>query len=448
VPFLALVAIVLVLAYRGTTAEDRAGYLRIALSTLKNAKIAAQKPRPEYEAFREALRHRTRYAVVTTAIVAVNAVILGLMLFGPATINDPLTLVSWGASLGPRTTNGEWWRLLTSTFVHTSPLHLVVDIAVLLQIGAVLERLVGRLTLAAVYLSAGMFGCLIRLSVHPVDVGIGASAAVFGLYGLLIAALAWQTFHRIVEPQPDPDSEDALDPDAERPIVVPFIAVKRIVICAIVFLVYSAFNGFAGIAEFAGLLVGVGYGLVLAPRAADRLPSPRHVAFLVAASLAAAFAFAVPLRNIADIQPAIAHVIATEALTAAKYQAASDAFKKGRITAEALARVAERTIVPELQAVDARLLSLKNVPPEHQPVVANAREYLRLRGESWRVRAEAVRRMNTELRRRPEQIGDPSWRIQAETRYRSNLAAMGKAEGAERAALDAFHKIKPIARAS
>ena len=110
--------------------------------------------------------------------------------------------------------------------------------------------------------------------------------------------------------------------------------------------------------------------------------------------------------------------------------------------------MAERTIVPELQATDARLVALKNVPPEHQPLVSEAREYLRLRGESWRVRAEAVRRMNAELRRRPEQVGDPTWRLQAEARYRSNLAVMGKAEGAERTALEAYHKLKPITRAS
>ena len=143
-------------------------------------------------------------------------------------------------------------------------------------------------------------------------------------------------------------------------------------------------------------------------------------------------ACAVPLRNIADVKPEIAHVIATEEITAAKYQTAADAFKKGRTQAEALARVAERTIVPELQAADARLVALKNVPPEHQPLVSEAESTCGSRGESWRVRAEAVRRMNAELRRGPEQGGDPTWRLQAEARYRSNLAVMGKAEGAER----------------
>jgi membrane associated rhomboid family serine protease len=448
VAFFVLLAVIAVLAYRGTTAEDRARYLRMVVDAAKEIKAAAQKPRPEYEAFREALRARARYALVAVAIAGVNAAVFGFMLFGPGRISDPATLVDWGASIGPRTTNGEWWRLVTSTVLHTSILHVLVNIAVLLQVGVVLERLVGRLALAAVYLAAGVFGGLVNLSSHPVDVEIATPASVFGIYGLLIGVLAWQTIHRLFAPEVDPEIEPFVDPDAAPQIVLPFVAVKRIGICAAAFLAYSAFNGFAHAAEFVGLLIGLVAGLALAVHADERVASTRHVAFLATAAVAGAFACAVPLRNIADVKPEIAHVIATEELTAAKYQAAADAFKKGRLTAEALARVAERTIVPELQAADARLVALKNVPAEHQPIVSEAREYLRLRGESWRVRAEAVRRMNTELRRRPEQVGDPTWRLQAEARYRSNLAAMGKAEGAERAALEAYHRLKPVTRAS
>lgn len=446
--FFVLLTVIAVLAYRGTTAEDRARYVRMAVDAAKEIKTAAQKPRPEYESFRDALRARARYPLVSAALAALNAVIFGFMLFGPTPISNPSTLLDWGASIGPRTTNGEWWRLVTSTVLNTSMLHVLVNVAVLLQVGAVVERLVGRLTLAAVYLSAGVFGGLANLSSHPVDVEVGTPAAVFGVYGLFLAVLAWQIIHRLFAPEVDPEIEPFVDPDAAPAIVVPFIAVKRIGICAAMFLAYGAFNGFAHGAEFLGLAIGLTAGLALAVHADERVASPRHVAFLISAAAASAFACAIPLRNIADVKPEIAHVIATEELTAAKYQTAVEAFKKGRLTAEALARVAERTIVPELQAADARLVALKNVPPEHQPIVSEAREYLRLRGESWRVRAEAVRRMNSELRRRPEQGGDPTWRLQAEARYRSNLAAMGKAEGAERAALEAYHKLKPVTRAS
>jgi hypothetical protein len=149
-------------------------------------------------------------------------------------------------------------------------------------------------------------------------------------------------------------------------------------------------------------------------------------------------ACAIPLRNIADVTPEITRVLATEERTASTYQTAWDAFKKQRMTAEALARLAERTIVPELQAVDARLKALAHVPPEHQSLVADAREYLRLRCASWRARADAIRKMD----QAPGGAADAAGRLHAEARFRSNMAAMGKAESAERASLEVFQRIK------
>jgi hypothetical protein len=125
-------------------------------------------------------------------------------------------------------------------------------------------------------------------------------------------------------------------------------------------------------------------------------------------------ASAITLRNIADVKPEIARVLAIEERTAAAYQSGSDAFRKGRLSADGLAQLAERTIVPELQAADARLKALTNVPPEHQPLVADAREYLRLRSAAWRAHAEALRKTRGMPERAPDGATDASWRLQAE----------------------------------
>jgi hypothetical protein len=162
----------------------------------------------------------------------------------------------------------------------------------------------------------------------------------------------------------------------------------------------------------------------------------------MAAALVMAVVCAVPLRNIADVKPEMTRVVATEERTAATYQAAFDAFRKGRISAEGLAQLTERKILPELQAVDARLTALKNVPQEYQPLVTDAREYLRLRSRAWRVRADAIRKTNTDPLRGSERSMDASSRIQAQAQFRSNQMAMGNAEGAERASLEAFQKVK------
>src|SRR5258705_4365915 len=140
-----------------TSPEARERYLAIAKKHVAKLKVAATEPGPEYDEFSAAIRARTPYALVTAAIVFINATIVAAMLFGAAPIGVPDTLVAWGASLGTRTTNGEWWRLVTSTFVHTGMLHLLVNVAVLIQLGVILERLLGRVTFTAVYLFAGLF---------------------------------------------------------------------------------------------------------------------------------------------------------------------------------------------------------------------------------------------------------------------------------------------------
>ena len=448
--FIFLLTILAVLAYRVTSAEERARYLAIAVDFVRQVKTAAAEPRPELDQFRDALRARTSRALVTPAIVLICTLVFGGMLFGATAISDPQTLLAWGASLGTRTSNGEWWRLATSTFVHTGMLHLLIDMAILIQLGVMLERLVGRFTFTAVYLSAGVFAGLIGLSVYPVAVTVGASGAIFGLYGLLLASVIWQTFHGWRgrrAPDAEEEAEEGAEEGAEeevetlRGLTIPPLALKRLGAGAAVFLVYSAFSGHAHAAEFTGMLVGLMYGVVLARGAGEHMPATRDVAYAVLATCVIAMVGAVGLRNIADVKPEIARVLATETKTAAAYQAGVDAFKKGRMTAQALAQLAEGTIVPELQAEDSRLKALTNVPPEHQPIVADAREYLRLRCASWRARGEAIRRTYADPPRRPDRVENDEWRFRVQARFRSDMAARGNAEGAERASMEAFQRI-------
>jgi hypothetical protein len=67
-----------------------------------------------------------------------------------------------------------------------------------------------------------------------------------------------------------------------------------------------------------------------------------------------------------------------------------DRFKAGRINAQELARMADR-IVGELQYIHAQLASLDNVPAEQWPMVEKASQYLKLRQDSWRLRAQGLR---------------------------------------------------------
>ena len=97
-----------------------------------------------------------------------------------------------------------------------------------------------------------------------------------------------------------------------------------------------------------------------------------------------------PLNETVDVRSEIDRVIAVENRTAGLYDKEVDRFRRGRITAAALADVIEKTIVPELHVVAGRLRALQDVPPEHQPLIATAETFLKLRDESWRLRAGAL----------------------------------------------------------
>jgi hypothetical protein len=137
-------------------------------------------------------------------------------------------------------------------------------------------------------------------------------------------------------------------------------------------------------------MTGVAGGAALATAVSYGKPSARRVGGTLAAAVLIAVACAVPLHGIPDIRPELARVVANEDRTAAAYQTAVERFKSGRTTAEALAQLIRRNIMPELQATRTRLNALERVPDVHQPLVTSAQEYLRLRDESWRMRAEGL----------------------------------------------------------
>jgi membrane associated rhomboid family serine protease len=431
---LILLVIVVGLVYRCTTADDREKLLAAAIGKIRTAKVAADRSadrtRAITETFRNALIERLKTPLAAPAIVALNVAVFTLMAVGSGPLADPETALGFGASVGPRTTNGEWWRLITATFVHSGLIALLINSACVLQIGVILERMVGRPAFAGVYVAAGIFSGLAALSSYPIAISHGASGAVFGLYGFLLATWAWSLF-------------------PASPVTMPVIAAKRLAPLAGVFALYNLFDGSLPFgAELAGLLTGLVAGAALSKGVDEGIVPPHRVVPALVSTLAIAFAFAAPLRGIADVRPEIAHVVETEDRTAAAYQTAADRFKSGKMSADALAQVIDRSIVPELQEVDARLKALKHVPPEHQPLVADAEEYVRLRRESWRLRADGLRRSSNPTARRvskTERESDESWRMRTESQYRGKVMTLAKAEGTERASLEALQRIKPAA---
>ena len=132
-------------------------------------------------------------APVTTAIIAVNAMLLGVMVATGVSPFSPQTqdLWKWGADFGPLTINGQWWRILTNVFVHVGLWHLAVNMWALWNLGMLAERIFGRYLYLYIYLFCGLCGSLASLAWHPWITSAGASGAIFGLAGALIVTFKW-----------------------------------------------------------------------------------------------------------------------------------------------------------------------------------------------------------------------------------------------------------------
>lgn len=371
-PFLVFIAVVGGLLWRGTSQEQRLHAWRRLLEMARVLWHAAVTPPPGGEPFQHALRARTRWAFVTPALAAAQVIVFLGVMVGPGEFADPQTLVQWGANVGLRTTNGEWWRLATTLFVHWGMIHLVADLAGLLQAGLLMERLVGPIAFGSVYLVSGLLAGVATISAQPVDVHAGAAGAVFGVYGLVLASLVWGLAQRSVFP-------------------VPPIILKRLWPGALTFALYNAIaNDVFSESMQAGLVAGFVAGMVVCGRVISRKPPLRRVCATLAATLAIVVMAAAPLRGLADVTGEVELVRQAEARMATTYDAAVVRFKRGRLDADQLARLAEAN-AREFQPVRERLGSIRNVPDVHQPLLAYASEYARLREESWRLRAEGLR---------------------------------------------------------
>ena len=99
-------------------------------------------------------------------------------------------LAAWGSNVSGLTLPGQPWRLLTSLFVHSGLTHLLLNGASLWLLGLLLEARIGGWRLLASYLASGTVAGLATLWYHRGGVNsTGASGAIFGLYGLLLALL-------------------------------------------------------------------------------------------------------------------------------------------------------------------------------------------------------------------------------------------------------------------
>lgn len=141
--------------------------------------------------FQRKLDAAGRRAVVAPALVLAN-LLLYLLLIRATGLYGAFpagTLLTWGGGVGINTANGQWWRLVSYAFLHMNLLHIGVNMWVLWSVGRLTEKLYGSTAFFLMYLFAAVTAGLFSMAWDPSRLTVGASGAIFGVLGALLAFL-------------------------------------------------------------------------------------------------------------------------------------------------------------------------------------------------------------------------------------------------------------------
>lgn len=171
---------------------DRATYVRctrcgrfICPECMRAAAVGHQCPECVHDGARTVRPARTRFGgrqrsktpVVTYTLIAVN---VAAFLLQMVSVDLQRAMTLWS----PAVANGEWWRLVTSAFVHYGLMHLAFNMFALFIVGPPLEAVLGRLRYGTLYGLSALGGSVLVYLLSPLNAATaGASGAVFGLFG-------------------------------------------------------------------------------------------------------------------------------------------------------------------------------------------------------------------------------------------------------------------------
>jgi rhomboid protease GluP len=160
---------------------------RASLNCQECAARLAQMPRAGFPSIGRLAAARS--FPVTTSLITLNGLVfLAMVLNGVSPfLPTPQQAVAFGADFGPLTLNGQWWRLLTSMFVHFGIIHIGLNMWCLWYLGRAAEQLMGRLCYVLAYFVTGIFASIASVFWHPMAAGAGASGAIFGMAGVLVS---------------------------------------------------------------------------------------------------------------------------------------------------------------------------------------------------------------------------------------------------------------------
>ncbi|MFT5434339.1 MAG: rhomboid protease GluP [Myxococcota bacterium] len=313
--------------------------------------------------FTERLRTTTPYVWVTPTIIVANVAVFIAMVVGGAHWMDPTVaqLLEWGANYRPMTASGDWWRLLTSTFVHIGIVHLLFNMVVLGQAGPMVERLLGNGNYLVLYLLSGLAGSLLSAFWHADITSAGASGAVFGVYGALIGFLL------------------------RHKAAIPKTVLSSVGKGAALFIGFNLLYGFSPGVDMAGHVGGLIGGFLLAlviPNAYDGNGGVGRTAAIAVVGLGLVAAGVSALPKSPDMVATIDEVVTVEARVLDRYNAIVIQAQAGTLPDAEMATIIEQELLPDWSRVRENLDEVVAAGTSNKKLGLMA-TYMLAREEGW-----------------------------------------------------------------
>ena len=339
---------------------------------------------PTPEEFADALFARVPVVWATAGLIAANLLIFaGLALSAGAVWHIPGALLAdWGGNYAVQTYGGQPWRLISGVFLHGGLLHVSLNMLALYQGGQLAERVFCSRPFLWIYLACGIVASVASVWWRPSGLSIGASGAVFGVFGALLGYVLV--------------SRDAIPADTAR----------RLRRGLLIFIAYSLaagllIPGIDNAAHIGGLLTGIVLGAALAP-ASRQAPGARRRAglggSLVVLATAVLWATVTPPQRPAPTLGALPEALQqqvseTEYRLVTRHHLVVDALRSGQMTTQEGLRVIETELMPGWAAL-ADALDAAPASAWQAPVFAR---YARTRREALQALLMGM------------ETGDPRW---------------------------------------
>lgn len=364
-----------------------------AIISLAQRRARAQQAEAE-AARRQAMQQQTRAdgdplpkPWLTYVLIGLNAAVWLVMVgFGVDGFEpSAAALLAWGGNLGLQTANGEWWRLLTATFIHAGIMHLAFNLYFAWVIGRICEQIFGASAYALIYFGSGLLASLVSVAWQPAVVSVGASGALFGVFG---AFLGFTIRRR----------------DMLRPEFVSSVRRNALILIGINLVIGFAVPGIDVAAHVGGLVAGLGIGYLIA-KLAEKPVSSRQQARavraraigltgLLTAALVLAGAFAVPRYE--NPMPVLERVWNRYDSTVQRYEAAQDVASR--------MQTIEQDILPMLRDGQAELGQLERVPERMRDAVDASKRYFELQIRAFERELDALRNDDPAALRQADQL--------------------------------------------